>query len=111
MNGSRFRKRVFGAALIGLIAGGVGMTVPASAQSTTDPTAVQTDARAHDIALASSTGMPLAQRVAAQLRITPGGVQVSPNEISWQDGAVVMVFPVDGASKAPATSGPRSGPP
>ncbi|MCK9894020.1 peptidase inhibitor family I36 protein [Frankia sp. AgB32] len=61
-------------------------------------------ATANDQAVAGSLKSPLADRVAAQLRLARGGVKISPNEISWDDGKVVMVFPLDGEAVALASS-------
>lgn len=57
-----------------------------------------------DRAVAGSSSPELAARVAAQLRLAPGGVKISPNEISWDRGRVVMSFPLDGQSVAPAST-------
>lgn len=57
-----------------------------------------------DTAVASSSNAPLADRTAAQMRLAPGGVKISENEIAWEDGRVIMSFPFPGQRQAPPSS-------
>lgn len=44
------------------------------------------------------------EQVAAQLRSHPGGAQISANEVSYNNGSVVLAIPSAGQRKAPAYS-------
>lgn len=46
----------------------------------------------------------LADRVAAQIRMAPGGKRISPYEIAWDGGRVIMSFPLTGQRQAPPSS-------
>lgn len=46
----------------------------------------------------------LQQQIEEVLAKTEGGVQISKNEIAWENGSVVMAFPVPGETEAPASS-------
>ncbi|MCM2390632.1 peptidase inhibitor family I36 protein [Streptomyces albipurpureus] len=47
---------------------------------------------------------PLQTQINAVLATTQGGTQISPNEISWNSGSVIMSFPAPGETQAPASS-------
>ncbi|MEV8065496.1 peptidase inhibitor family I36 protein [Streptomyces sp. NPDC085995] len=46
----------------------------------------------------------LQQQINEVLASTQGGVQISPNEIAWENGNVIMSFPEPGETEAPASS-------
>ncbi|GAA5064736.1 peptidase inhibitor family I36 protein [Streptomyces similanensis] len=46
----------------------------------------------------------LQQEINEVLANTQGGVQISPNEIAWDNGNVIMSFPEPGETDAPASS-------
>lgn len=46
----------------------------------------------------------LQQRIDVQLATSPGAVQISPYEVAWDGGRVIMSFPRDGQKKAPPVS-------
>jgi hypothetical protein len=48
--------------------------------------------------------VPLQRRIDDQLKLAPGGRQISTNEIAWNGGKVIMSFPLDGQRVAPASS-------
>lgn len=97
------RIRMGGAIVGALVTCGAALilAVPAAAQTPSQESATP---KADDQTIAGSLKAPLADRVAAQLRLAPGGVKISPNEIAWDTGKVVMVFPWDGETAAPASS-------
>jgi hypothetical protein len=55
-------------------------------------------------ALPAQQAAKLQQQIDDTLRQAPGGVQVSQNEIAWNDGTVVLAFPLPGQEKAPLSS-------
>ncbi|MFH9133699.1 hypothetical protein [Streptomyces sp. NPDC017524] len=46
----------------------------------------------------------LQQQIDTVLAKTTGGVQISPNEIAWEGGEVIMSFPLPGEETAPPSS-------
>ncbi|SQD99529.1 conserved exported hypothetical protein [Parafrankia sp. Ea1.12] len=98
------RLRLSGAIVGALVACGTALALAVPAAAQTSPSQESVVPKVDDQAIAGSLKAPLADRVAAQLRLAPGGVKISPNEISWDDGKVVMVFPQDGETAAPASS-------
>ena len=54
----------------------------------------------------SSADPALRQAVAQQLRNYPGGTQISPNEVSYHGGKVIVVFP-DATGHVPTTANAR----
>lgn len=46
----------------------------------------------------------LQQQIDEVLAKTVGGVQISENEIAWENGSVIMTFPVPGEADAPLSS-------
>lgn len=55
-------------------------------------------------ALSADDAVLLQREVDEQLATTPGGVQVSANEVAYPDGGPVITFPMPGESQAPASS-------
>lgn len=55
-------------------------------------------------AQAASASDTLQQEINQVLDATEGGVQISRNEIAWNDGDVIMAFPMPGEATAPASS-------
>ncbi|MEU5888381.1 peptidase inhibitor family I36 protein [Streptomyces sp. NPDC047461] len=47
---------------------------------------------------------PLQQQIDAVLAKTEGGVQISRNEIAWDEGQAIMAFPFPGETQAPPSS-------
>jgi hypothetical protein len=45
--------------------------------------------------LLGSKSASLQERIDEQLRVAPGGVQISPYEVAYDGGAVIVSFPVD----------------
>ncbi|UJW30101.1 peptidase inhibitor family I36 protein [Saccharothrix sp. AJ9571] len=59
-------------------------------------------------AQASATGMSLQAEITQALEQTPGGVQISPNQVAWQNGKVVLTIPLSGEKFARAAAEPVS---
>ncbi len=70
------------------------------------PRASAADSRADVQALSAEQREALQSEMDATLAVTAGGVQISANEISWQDenGQVVLVLPLPGQEIAPPSS-------
>jgi hypothetical protein len=54
--------------------------------------------------IASDAARPVQERIDAQLKLAPGGTQISANEIAWDGGKMVMSFPAQGQVAAPVSS-------
>jgi len=50
-----------------------------------------------------SAASSLQGKIAQELRAHPGGVQISPNQIAWLGGSVVLTLPAPGARTAAAS--------
>lgn len=68
------------------------------------PQASVTDSRAEVEALSSEQRQALQSDINTTLASTTGGTQISANEISWDDGQTILVLPLPGQEKAPASS-------
>jgi hypothetical protein len=55
-------------------------------------------------ASAAETPDTLQQQIDEVLAKTVGGVQISENEIAWENGSVIMAFPMPGEAEAPLSS-------
>lgn len=61
------------------------------------------------LAAPATVSMPMQQRVNAALAEVPGGVQTAWNEVSWDDGAVVLTLAPEGVATAAAVGSCASG--
>lgn len=57
-------------------------------------------------AIVDNESLPVQTRIDAQLKLAPGGTQVGPNEVSWNNGSLMISFPDAGAVAAPPMSAP-----
>ncbi|WP_344468463.1 hypothetical protein [Kitasatospora kazusensis] len=64
----------------------------------------QSDPRSDVARLTATQAKTLQAQIDSQLKKTPGGTQVSANEISWQNGNIIMSFPLPSQRTAPETS-------
>ncbi|WP_186768020.1 peptidase inhibitor family I36 protein [Streptomyces qinzhouensis] len=106
----RIRRPAMLLSALALAAASVAVTAPAQA-SAPDAAAVALpapsagDTRAAVTALDAGQRSQLQSEIDQQLAATTGGVQISANEISYNGGEPIMVFPLPGAATAPASSG------
>ncbi|WP_282205395.1 hypothetical protein [Kitasatospora fiedleri] len=68
------------------------------------PAAKVTDTRPSVKALSAKQAASLQALVDQQLATTRGGTQVSANEVSYDNGTVIMTFPLPGERTAPTSS-------
>ncbi|MGV9312934.1 peptidase inhibitor family I36 protein [Streptomyces sp. NPDC003691] len=109
----RIRRPAMLLSALALAAASVAVTVPAQASGPAAPAAPAVvlpapsagDTRAAVTALDAGQRSQLQAEIDQQLAATTGGVQISANEISYNGGEPIMVFPLPGAATAPASSG------
>lgn len=74
-----------------------------------DPEALAEQSGTDRLDLDPTDAQQLQEQIDAQLVLAPAGVLISQNEIAWNDGEVVMTFPMEGMSGA-RTSFPAAPP-
>ncbi|MCW2881526.1 MAG: hypothetical protein JWQ95_5626 [Sphaerisporangium sp.] len=111
------KSRIIAGLLAGCVAGAVTLTGPSVHATTSstggaDHTDSSTTSMADDPSLLhrqARSDAELRQQVALQLRIAPGGVQTSRNEISYGNGTFVVTYALPGQVTAAAVADCPSG--